>query len=173
MRPNIVASVDGIRRFPRPGATGGVNLLRLIARRTRALARELTLPAPARALRRIDHRGLPATDPGRDVASREVLAWLSRAQDRSKSQDGGVARHFSLLDGWSPSYPETTGYIIPTLLQTGTTDATARARRMLDWLVAIQFPEGGFQGGIVNQTPRMPVTFNTGQILIGLAAGAP
>ena len=178
MRPNIVPSVDGIRRFPRPGATGGVNLLRLIARRTRALARELTLPAPARALRRIDHRGLPATDPGRDVASREVLAWLSRAQDRSKSQDGGVARHFSLLDGWSASYPETTGYLIPTLLACAevseSEEAAAyrvRARRMLDWLVSLQFAEGGFPGGVVGDLPSVPVTFNTGQILIGLAAG--
>jgi hypothetical protein len=43
---------------------------------------------------------------------------------------------------------------------------------MLDWLFSIQFPEGGFQGGLVDQTPRVPVTFNTGQILLGLAAGA-
>jgi hypothetical protein len=42
---------------------------------------------------------------------------------------------------------------------------------MLDWLVRIQLSEGGFQGGMVNQTPVVPVTFNTGQILIGLAAG--
>jgi hypothetical protein len=42
---------------------------------------------------------------------------------------------------------------------------------MLDWLVSIQLPGGAFQGGMVNQTPVVPVTFNTGQILIGLAAG--
>ena len=41
---------------------------------------------------------------------------------------------------------------------------------MLDWLVAIQFPEGGFQGGTIDQAPVVPVTFNTGQILLGLAA---
>jgi hypothetical protein len=46
-----------------------------------------------------------------------------------------------------------------------------RARRMLDWLVSIQLPGGGFQGGMVNQAPLVPVTFNTGQILMGLAAG--
>ena len=43
---------------------------------------------------------------------------------------------------------------------------------MLDWLVSIQFPAGGFQGGVVGATPCVPVTFNTGQILIGLASGA-
>jgi len=43
---------------------------------------------------------------------------------------------------------------------------------MLDWLVSIQFPEGGFMGGTILARPVVPVTFNTGQILLGLAAGA-
>ena len=43
---------------------------------------------------------------------------------------------------------------------------------MLDWFTLIQFPEGGFQGGLVTHEPRIPVTFNTGQILLGLASGA-
>ena len=106
----------------------------------------------------------------------ESIAWLERAQDNSATQDGGVARHYSVIDGWAASYPETTGYIVATLIEhaqeTGNDESFRRARRMLDWLVDIQFPEGGFQGGMVNQTPRVPVTFNTGQILIGLAAGA-
>ena len=42
---------------------------------------------------------------------------------------------------------------------------------MLDWLVSIQFPAGGFQAGRIEAQPRVPVTFNTGQILLGLAAG--
>ena len=41
---------------------------------------------------------------------------------------------------------------------------------MLDWLIAIQFPEGGFQGGMIDQKPLAPVVFNTGQILLGLAS---
>jgi hypothetical protein len=56
--------------------------------------------------------------------------------------------------------------------ENGAAESIERARRMLDWLVSIQFPEGGFQGGMIGQTPRVPVTFNTGQILIGLCAGA-
>ena len=46
-----------------------------------------------------------------------------------------------------------------------------RARRMLDWLVSIQLDDGGFQGGKIDAKPVVPVTFNTGQILLGLAAG--
>jgi hypothetical protein len=50
-------------------------------------------------------------------------------------------------------------------------ESIERATRMLDWLVAIQLDDGGFQGGKIDATPVVPVTFNTGQILLGLAAG--
>jgi hypothetical protein len=43
---------------------------------------------------------------------------------------------------------------------------------MLDWLLEIQFPNGAFQGGPIGAQPVVPVVFNTGQILLGLAAGA-
>jgi hypothetical protein len=115
---------------------------------------------------------------GRDAGSERVLAesvgWLCRAQDESRSADGGVARDFSLVTGWATSYPETTGYIIPTLLDYAILakreDLDFRARRMADWLVSIQLPCGGFQGGRIDSRPIVPVTFNTGQILLGLAA---
>lgn len=42
---------------------------------------------------------------------------------------------------------------------------------MLAWLVSIQFENGAFQGGMIGDEPVVPVTFNTGQILIGLASG--
>jgi hypothetical protein len=43
---------------------------------------------------------------------------------------------------------------------------------MLDWLVSIQFADGAFPGGTIDQSPQVPVSFNTGQILMGLAAGS-
>ena len=142
----------------------------------RSVYEYLRLPPQARVEYRRDIKGLPGVDPGIDQAIAAAVGWLCRAQDRSWSTDGGVARHFSLLDGWSSSYPETTGYIVPTLVAcakaTEDKDLLTRARRMLDWLVAIQLPEGGFQGGLIDSTPVVPVTFNTGQILIGLACGA-
>ena len=42
---------------------------------------------------------------------------------------------------------------------------------MLDWLSSIQLKEGGFKGGQINSKSEIPVTFNTGQILLGLASG--
>lgn len=137
---------------------------------------EFQLPQAAKRARSGDRQCLPPTDPGCDAVISAGCGWLAQAQDGSTTHDGGFARDFSLINGWASSYPETSGYIVPTLLHQAEAlanpDLRARARRCLDWLVAIQFPEGGFQGGKVDQLPRVPVTFNTGQILLGLAAGA-
>jgi len=133
------------------------------------------LPGIAKSERRKDLKGL-GFDSGIEAEIAEAIAWLGRAQDNSLSHDGGVARDFSLINGWGNSYPETTGYIIHTLLSYSirrNDDALRqRVRGMLNWLVSIQFAEGGFQGGVIGSEPRVPVTFNTGQILLGLACGA-
>ncbi|MEW9899366.1 hypothetical protein ABWL39_12140 [Chitinivorax sp. PXF-14] len=136
---------------------------------------QMQLPEAAKAEMARDQAGLPQADPGIEPVVHAAIGWLKRAQDQSASHDGGVARDFSLTKGWAVSYPETTGYIIPTMIdyanRYGDDDARQRARHMIDWLVAIQFPEGGFMGGRINADVRVPVTFNTGQILLGLAAG--
>ena len=146
-----------------------------LAAPARALLGDLRLPQAARVARWRDRAGLPARDRGIEAVVRGGVAWLCRAQDCSASADGGVARHYSLISGWSSSYPETTGYIAPTMLAVADLwqdeSLRQRARRMLDWLCRIQLPEGGFQGGRIDSTPVVPVTFNTGQILLGLAAG--
>jgi hypothetical protein len=141
----------------------------------RAILNELQLPDAARQERNRDRRGGLGEDCGPQRAIDLGLAWLARAQDCSTTHDGGVSRHFSLLDGWAPSYPETTGYIIPTFLQQARLrrdeSLRERARRMLDWLGSIQLSSGAFQGGTLGCQPIVPVTFNTGQILLGLSAG--
>src|SRR5205807_4944192 len=122
-----------------------------------------------------DRMGLPSQDPGIERVIHENVGWLCRAQDHSAWHDDGVAHHFSLETGWSTSYPETTGCIVPTLLAYAKIrrdeEVRHRAKRMLDWLVSLQFPAGGFQGGLIGSQPVVPVTFNTGVILIGLASG--
>jgi hypothetical protein len=135
---------------------------------------QFSLPRAAKTEQRRDAKGLPAHDPGIERVLPALVDWLGRAQDCSRTKDGGVARDYSLIRGWASSYPETTGYIIPTLLEyarrTGDERPRERALRMADWLVGIQYAEGGFQGGKIDSTPVVPVTFNTGQILLGLAA---
>ncbi len=133
------------------------------------------MPQRVKRARAKDKHGLGLIDPGIDAVTGASMQWIFRAQDCSSSKDGGVASHYSLVDGWCESYPETTGYIVPTVLNwyelTGDVQAKKRAIKMLDWFVKIQFPEGGFQGSTINASPCVPVTFNTGQILLGLAAG--
>lgn len=144
--------------------------------RARVVHERLFLPALARELLRRDLAGLPADDPGNARVLPALMDWLSAAQDRSASADGGVARSYDLKRGWETSYPETTGYIVPTFIdyavRHGRPELRKRARRMADWLVAIQLPDGAFQGGRIDSVPVVPVTFNTGQILLGLASAA-
>jgi hypothetical protein len=150
----------------------GINALLDRARKVRA---ELALPADAKTEVRRDSRATVPRDPGIAASVEAAFDWIGAAQDSSTSRDGGIARHFSLITGWGASYPETSGYIVPTLLHGQPGRPTAphreRARAVLNWLAAIQLPGGGFQGGMIGQTPVVPVTFNTGQILIGLASG--
>ena len=54
-----------------------------------------------------------------DIHLKKTVGWLIRAHDQGK--DAGVSRGYAtspLSDtgykGWQPSYPETTGYLIPT-----------------------------------------------------------
>lgn len=132
------------------------------------------LPAAARAECDRDRKGPPQHDPGPQAVVEACLDWLCRAQDCSASADGGVARDFSLIKGWATSYPETTGYIVPTFTTVGLRDncdeLLTRARRMLDWLAGIQFENGGIQGGKIDAPVKVPVTFNTGQALLGFCA---
>jgi hypothetical protein len=153
----------------------GMGLKEIATRFKERYIDERQLPEAARRQLQADRAGLPAHDAGPAAVAAAGIDWLKRSQDRSASNDGGSARDYSLIKGWATSYPETSGYIVPTLIAYADLDddqeLLARARRMLDWLVAIQFPDGGFQGGKVDAEPRVPVTFNTGQILQGLAAG--
>ncbi len=122
-----------------------------------------------------DKNGLISDDPGIDMTIKNAIKWLTLAQDMSISKDGGVAAYYSLLNGWSTSYPETTGYIIPTIINYAKLEKNekllSRAKIMLDWLISIQFKDGSFQGGFIGDPKLIPNTFNSGQILIGLAAG--
>jgi hypothetical protein len=141
----------------------------------RALEGWLLLPQAAWLERNFERSGATGMDHGCERVLAEVMGWLARAQDHSRSSDGGVARDFSLIHGWASSYPETTGYIVPTFLEyakrSGNLEFRERARRMLDWLSGIQLPSGAFMGGKIDAAQVVPVTFNTGQILLGLSAG--
>jgi hypothetical protein len=107
---------------------------------------------------------------------RGAIDWLCRAQDvrNGEADAGGVSAGWSFEDGWLPSYPETTGYIIETFLAAAAVlrqpELIGRARRMVDWELSIQLPDGAFPGHFAEAGSR-PVIFNTGQIMHGMVAG--
>ena len=108
-------------------------------------------------------------------ASGETLNRLLRWMLEAQRSDGGIAAYYSLLTGYSNSYPEVTGYIIPTLYDVaqamGDHQAAAAAERATRWLTALQLPTGAFPAGLHGGLPgedAQPSVFNTGQILQGL-----
>lgn len=109
----------------------------------------------------------PATDNRTHLDA--AIAWLKHAQD--VTGNGGVAQTYLVKSHrWAPSYPETTGYIIPTFYRyaalTDDDDARARARRMADWEIEIQHPTGGVLAGALGDSDQ-PTVFNTGQVIFG------
>jgi hypothetical protein len=94
----------------------------------------------------------------------KAVSWLRYAASISK--DCGFAHSYHILRGWAPSYPETTGYIIPTLKTVNQyyseLDLTCAIDLAWRWLVSIQSSEGYFA-----DLSGKPQVFDTGQILIG------
>jgi len=104
--------------------------------------------------------------PSRDTLN-SLLRWILEAQ----RPDGGIAAYYSLLTGYSESYPEVTGYLVPTLYDLAHANrndpAAAAAERAAQWLLSLQMPTGAFPGGLHGSDVN-PSVFNTGQILQGL-----
>ena len=107
-------------------------------------------------------------------ALRSVIHWIIRAQ----RLDGGIAAYYSLLTGYSDSYPEVTGYIVPTLYDFVRTTEDQTAARVSEaatrWLLSLQMPSGAFPAGLhrsgASAGDAQPSVFNTGQILQGLVS---
>ena len=100
-----------------------------------------------------------------------AAGWLCRAQDLSG--DGGVIGRYRLDQGWTSSYPETTGYIIPTFLDLAEhldPDYAKRAARCVDFLLGTQLDSGAFPAGEIATNQSKPSPFNTAQIINGLQA---
>ena len=86
----------------------------------------------------------------------------------------GISHSYSFwlnpVKGWHESYPEVTGYAIPTLLSTSRYHNTVRleglAMRCAEWLLSIQHEDGWFYSGV--KRSQGPSFFNSAMILFGL-----
>jgi hypothetical protein len=106
-----------------------------------------------------------------DPHLQEAVSWLKRAQDAGN--DDGVSYGADFGAPFLESYPETTGYIIPTFLKLSDyfKDASylERAIQMGLWESKIQMASGAVMAGRSNFEPT-PAVFNTGMVLLGWAA---
>lgn len=107
-----------------------------------------------------------------DEHLRAAADWLLRAQQATP--DDGVAHSYDIRKKkWLASYPETTGYAIPTLYEYAThfkaPQYAAAATRMAIWESEIQLADGGVRAGNMDAEIIAPTIFNTGQVLFGWA----
>jgi hypothetical protein len=140
--------------------------------------RSLVLANPSALVEACRERVGHPVDPDHRPHLLAALAWLERAQDEAGGS--GFARGYSMTwnpyfrsRGWQPPYPETTGYIIPTLYlaarHLSRADLKRRAERAAHWEIQIALPDGAVRGGVLGES-ESPVVFNTGQVLLGWLA---
>jgi len=102
--------------------------------------------------------------------ARAAITWLCRSIEATGNR--GSAHSYSPLFGWAKAYPETTGYLIPTLLRYADIlqDDTLRnlAESCRNWLLHIQLPNGAWASGVAGG--KKPSVFNTAMILGGMAS---
>lgn len=101
-----------------------------------------------------------------------TLDWLQQSFDRGQ---GGSSAHYSPISGWSAPYPETTGYIIPTLIEASRHLSEPRhaetAADLGKWLLSLQANDGWWPAGLHAPTAKpQPSVFNTAQIVDGMVA---
>lgn len=100
-----------------------------------------------------------------------AVTFILRSIDEGKGQASSKA--YKVGKGWLPPYRETTGYIIPTLLDLSEhlnrPELASTAERMGEWLAAVQDQTGGFIEHDLRQDTK-PIVFNTGQVLHGFNA---
>ena len=133
-------------------------------------AAHLTLLAGRDVLAVPASRTLHPGSPDPEAALERAIRWLCHTHDATGRR--GSSKGYSLLRGWLPAYPETTGYVIGTLLEYSDRvgarpDLIERAREMGAWETEIQEPDGGVMLGDAETYPRRSIVFNTGMVLHG------
>lgn len=117
---------------------------------------------PVAALDRLDH----------STRLKAAVTWIETAIEGAG--DGGVSKGYDVLRGrWNESYPETTGYTIPTLLNAADLEGYGpRLRSTAIGLSDYLLSRCSAEGGIVHWSGKYadPVVFDTGQVLFGWIA---
>lgn len=100
-----------------------------------------------------------------------AIEWIQMAVQQSS--EGGISKGYDLVRQiWSPPYPETTGYTIPTLLNVSEVcnrpELETLAFELADYELKCATPEGGVAHWAA--TNPYPIVFDTGQVMFGWVA---
>ena len=101
----------------------------------------------------------------------KALDWLLASIENGK---GGSAAYYAPIIGWSKPYPETTGYLISTLIDASSHKDDLvyleKAGYLKDWLLSIQNKNGSWSPGLHSESHEISSesVFNTAQIISGL-----
>lgn len=113
------------------------------------------------------------------VRAEAAAQWLIRSIKACKNNGSAAfySRWYHPIRGWSWPYPETTGYIIPTLITYAQFSSQSvyadLAAKQAEWIMSLQFDNGALPGGAVKNGKKAgPSIFNTGQMIFGLVATA-
>ena len=95
-----------------------------------------------------------------------AINWILNAQ--SATPDGGVSAYYHIDKGYcKTSYPEVTGYIVPTFFDAAALTGEARYRdaaiEMMDWVTSVQLDTGA----ATSMDFSTPYVFDTGQDILG------
>src|SRR5687767_5917288 len=78
--------------------------------------------------------------PTHEESLKNTFKWIESSF--TATGDGGSSAYYHYARGWKGSYPETTGYLIPTMYEysslIGSEDWRKRAKAAADWLLSIQ-----------------------------------
>jgi len=102
----------------------------------------------------------------------QALAWILASVENGR---GGSSAYYAPIFGWSKPYPETTGYLISTLIDannhTNDPHILKIAENLKDWLLTIQNKNGYWSAGLFNNKYDHSIgsVFNTAQIVSGLS----
>jgi len=111
----------------------------------------------------------------KDISNHLDSAYTWLCTSKSESLDGGIPTHYDILrNKWKPSYPETTGYLIPTLINysvlANKPQALDMAISLAEYLLTKVTPEGGVSHWKTGKNSGKPIVFDTGQVIFGFIA---
>lgn len=119
-----------------------------------------------------NRRSVSLNETGLLVHLSAAVSWLVHAHE--KAGDGGISKGYDLLRGkWASSYPETTGYTIPTLINVAKKTKESQLILFIKQLGEYLLSQADDTGGVVHWNSRKygtPVVFDTGQVVFGWLA---